>query len=242
MQARRIARELALLGMGQLPSKPQKLSNQDLEKLISAAVRSLLGEVQDVLERASGDLQQGQERLLESETRTSDLAGAKAMVQDAIAATQKAINYLGSSVQIPELIQVANQKEVRSYTIELLSNIAHYKADVDSTLDQVMVAWQMKRLAQIDRDLLRLAIVEIAYLGVPDRVAINEAVELAKRYSDEDGYRFVNGVLRRWLQHTQGKGRTASTAPSSSGEVPALSSTETAETDPPPSNSESSFV
>ena len=63
-----------------------------------------------------------------------------------------------------------------------------------------MVAWQVKRLAQIDRDLLRLAIVEMQYLGVPDRVAINEAVELAKRYSDEDGYRFINGVLRRWLE------------------------------------------
>jgi N utilization substance protein B len=200
MQSRRLARELALLGMGQLPSKPKKLSNQELEALVTAAVRSLVGEVQDTLEKASADLQGSQERLLESETRTTDLAGAKAMVQDAITATQRAINHLGSALQIPELVQVVNQQEVRNYAVEILSHVAKHKADVDQELDQAMVAWQVKRLAQIDRDLLRLAIVEMQYLGVPDRVTINEAVELAKRYSDEDGYRFINGVLRRWLE------------------------------------------
>ncbi len=200
MQARRIARELALLSMGQLPTKPEKLSAQDLEGLVAAAVRSLVGEVQDALEKASGDLQRSQEQLLESETRTTQLAGARAMVQDAIAGTQQAINNLGGSLQIPELVQGANQKAVRSYAVEVLSVTALHRHEVDADLDQVMVAWQVKRLAQIDRDLLRLAVVEMQYLGVPDRVAINEAVELAKRYSDEDGYRFINGVLRRWLE------------------------------------------
>ncbi|NEO00992.1 MAG: transcription antitermination factor NusB, partial [Moorea sp. SIO3I7] len=57
--------------------------------------------------------------------------------------------------------------------------------------------WQLKRLPRIDRDILRMAVAEISFLGIPDRVAINEAVELAKRYSDEEGHRFINGVLRR---------------------------------------------
>ena len=49
----------------------------------------------------------------------------------------------------------------------------------------------------MDRDILRLAMIEIIYMDVPKRVAIDEAIEIAKRYSDEDGYRFINGVLRR---------------------------------------------
>ena len=117
MQARRLARELALLGIGQLPSNPKKLSNQELENLVTAAVRSLVGEVQDTLEKASADLNRSQERLLGSETRTTDVDGAKAMVQEAITATQQAINHLGSALQIPELVQVVNQKEVRSYAV-----------------------------------------------------------------------------------------------------------------------------
>ncbi|MDA0268697.1 MAG: transcription antitermination factor NusB [Cyanobacteria bacterium] len=199
MQARRIARELALLGMGQLPNRPEKLAAQSLEELIAAAVRSLAGETRDALETASADLERSQERLLSSETRATDVSGARAMVQDAIAATQEAINRLGDSLQIPTLVQTSNQKEVRSYALELLRYGAQYRTDVDADLDEVMVAWQVKRLAQIDRDILRIAVIEMQYLGLPDRIAINEAVELAKRYSDEDGYRFINGVLRRWF-------------------------------------------
>jgi N utilization substance protein B len=72
-----------------------------------------------------------------------------------------------------------------------------------------MVAWQLKRLARIDRDILRIAVVEMDYLGTPDRVAINEAVELAKRYSGEEGFRFINGVLKRVVDRHGGGSGTA---------------------------------
>ncbi|MBD0302173.1 MAG: transcription antitermination factor NusB, partial [Tolypothrix sp. T3-bin4] len=60
-----------------------------------------------------------------------------------------------------------------------------------------LVDWQVTRLAQIDLDILRIAVAEMEFLEVPDKVTIDEAVELAKRYSGEDGHRFINGVLRR---------------------------------------------
>ena len=60
-----------------------------------------------------------------------------------------------------------------------------------------MEKWTIRRLARVDRDILRLAMIDIVYLNVPKKVAIDEAIEIAKRYSDEDGYRFINGVLRR---------------------------------------------
>ena len=49
----------------------------------------------------------------------------------------------------------------------------------------------------MDSDILRIAVTEILYLAVDKRIAIDEAIEIAKRYSDEDGYRFINGVMRR---------------------------------------------
>ena len=60
-----------------------------------------------------------------------------------------------------------------------------------------MEKWNIRRLARVDRDILRLAMMEIIYMDVPKSVAIDEAIEMAKRYSDEDSYRFINGVLRR---------------------------------------------
>jgi N utilization substance protein B len=199
MQPRRFARELALLGMSQLSNKPGAIASQDIDSLVTAAVRSLAGEVQDALEVAASDVQQGQDRLLESETRASNVEDARTLVQSALAKAQMAINRLGSALQIPEMIQLSNRKEIRSYAIELITTTAEHRDAVDAELDEAMVSWQVKRLPQIDRDILRIAVVEMKYLGVADRIAINEAIEIAKRYSDEEGYRFINGVLRRWV-------------------------------------------
>ncbi|MEM6713831.1 MAG: transcription antitermination factor NusB [Cyanobacteria bacterium P01_C01_bin.147] len=200
MQPRRFARELALLGMSQIDhNKPSTIAAQELDKLVTAAVRSLAGEVQDALEVAAGEVQQGQDQLLASETRASNIADARTSLQKALEKTQAAINRLGSALQLPEMIQLSNRQEIRSYAIELMTVTAKHRSEVDAELDKAMVSWQVKRLPKIDRDILRIAVVEMKYLGVADRIVINEAIEIAKRYSDEDGFRFINGVLRRWV-------------------------------------------
>ncbi len=197
MQPRRIARELALLSLSQMPSALERLDAQQLNNLILAAVRTLTGEIHDALETAAAELKRGSDRLLSSETRAIDVNSAKAMVADAIELTEKAINRLGTAVEIPEVVQLTNQQEVRSYALEILRTINRRQVEIDETLSQALQDWQLNRLARIDRDILRMAVAEISFLGLPERVAINEAVELAKRYSDEEGHRFINGVLRR---------------------------------------------
>lgn len=197
MQARRIARELALLSLSQVSSQPDRLQDEQLQTLIVSSVRTLTAEVRDTLETAVSELERGSNRLLTSQTRAADIQSARAMVQEAIDLTQKAVNQLGIAVDLPEFIQLANQKAVRDYALELLRNIQSHRPDVDKQLSEAIVDWQLNRLARIDRDILRIAVVEMQFLGVPNRVAINEAVELAKRYSEEEGFRFINGVLRR---------------------------------------------
>ncbi|NEO42554.1 MAG: transcription antitermination protein NusB [Moorea sp. SIOASIH] len=197
MQPRRIARELALLSISQMPNSPERLDTQQLNNLVLAAIRTLTGEIQEALETAAAELKRGSDRILESETRATDVRSARAMVTDAIELTEKAINHLGSAVEIPEIVQLSNTAEVRSYTLEILKAVSRRQLEIDQMLNQALKDWQLKRLPRIDRDILRMAVAEIAFLGIPDRVAINEAVELAKRYSDEEGHRFINGVLRR---------------------------------------------
>jgi N utilization substance protein B len=197
MQPRRIARELALLSLSQMPNAPEKLDTQQLNNLVLASVRTLSGEIQEALETAAAELKRGSDRLLSSETRATDVRSARAMVTDAIELTQKAINRLGTAVEIPELIQLTNQQEVRTYALEIIKTISRRQVEIDEILTQALQDWQLNRLARIDRDVLRIAVAEISFLGIPERVAINEAVELAKRYSDDEGHRFINGVLRR---------------------------------------------
>jgi len=196
-QPRSIARELALLSISQIKNKQGKLSQEDLDSLVLAAIRTLTIEVQDNLEAASAELKRGEERILNSETRASDLDSAKVMLQEALTVSQTAINRLGIAIEFPEFLQLTNKEQVRQYATELIVTVNDYRPEIEQALSNVLVGWQLSRLPRIDRDILRISVAEMLYLEVPEKVAINESVELAKRYSDEDGFRFINGVLRR---------------------------------------------
>ena len=197
MQPRRIARDLAILSLSQLPNSPEKLSTQQLSNVMLAAIRTLTGEAQEALEAAAAEIQRSSDRLLSSQTRAVDVQSARTMVSDAVELTQAAINRLGNALELPEFIQLANQHDVRAYSLELLTTVSRRRTEIDELLSSTLKEWQLNRVPRIDRDILRIAVAEIWFLGVPDKVAINEAVDLAKRYSDEDGRRFINGVLRR---------------------------------------------
>lgn len=200
MKARQISRELALLALSQLPSNPERLAQQDLQNLVLAAVRTLTTEAHEALEMAAMELDRGHEQLLKSETQAAHLDSARVMVQAAITQVQAALNRLGAAIDFPERIQLANQADVRAYALEILTHLHAHRPEIDQLLEASLVDWQLQRLVRIDRDLLRIAITEMRYLGTPERIAINEAVELAKLYGDEDGHRFINGVLRRVVQ------------------------------------------
>lgn len=195
-QPRSIARELALLSISQISSNPQKLAEEDLNIFVLSAVRTLTAEVQDLLEAAAGETKRGEERLLNS-SRANELDSAKEMVVDAIKLAQSAINRLGTAIEIPEFVELTNRQEVKDYAVELIATVKERRLEIEKFLEDVLVAWQLNRLPRIDRDILTIAVAEILYLEIPDKVAIDEAVELAKRYSDSDGFRFINGVLRR---------------------------------------------
>jgi transcription antitermination protein NusB len=211
-QPRSIARELALLSISQIKTKKNQLSLDDLDSLILAAIRTLTIEVQDNLEAASAELKRGEERLLNSETKASDLNSAKVMLQEALEISQTAVNRLGMAIEFPEFLQLTNREQVRQYAAELILTVNDYHREIEQSIENVLVAWQLSRLANVDRDILRIAVAEILYLEVPERVAINECVELAKRYSDEDGFRFINGVLRRLSDRLKEQGLEAITS------------------------------
>ncbi|MDF0552367.1 transcription antitermination factor NusB [Kamptonema sp. UHCC 0994] len=199
-KARETAREVALLGISQLPANPERLEAQQLQDVVLAAVRTLAGEVQDAIETAATEVQRGSDRLLASEIRAPDLQTARTMVREAIELTETAINRLGIALELPETIHLANQEDVRTYALEILSTVSANRLAIDELLSAALVDWQIERLPRIDRDIMRIAVAEIMFLGLPEQVGINEAIELAKRYSGEEGYRFINGVLRRAVE------------------------------------------
>ena len=199
--SRRTARELALLGQSQLPKKKEKLEKKTLEDIVLAAVRTLRLEARDSLETAAEELRRGNDRLVNSEIQAAiDLSSSRTMVYESIELAEAAINRIGLAMEIPEFVNLTNRVEVKMHAIEILSAVNENRTEIDDILGRSLVNWTINRLPRIDRDILRIAIAEMRYLGQDHRTAINEAVELAKRYSSEDGYRFINGVLRNAIE------------------------------------------
>ena len=89
--------------------------------------------------------------------------------------------------------------ELIEFSRALVSGVRRNRAELDKMLGQTADNWTIDRMAATDRNVLRIGAFEILFHGTPDRVAINEAVELAKRYGSGHSSQFVNGILDRFL-------------------------------------------
>ncbi|HTX58078.1 MAG TPA: transcription antitermination factor NusB [Verrucomicrobiae bacterium] len=100
------------------------------------------------------------------------------------------------SAALAEIVGDNADSEHRSFVRELVLGTLDYSAEADGVLGPLLEGWTIERLPTIDRILLRIGTFELRKCPqTPPAVAINEAVELAKRFSTEDSGRFVNGVL-----------------------------------------------
>ena len=101
----------------------------------------------------------------------------------------------------PEKMALEEDKkepEVRAYTEKLVRGTLSLMTKIDQTIERFAENWEITRMACVDRNILRLATYEILHAeDIPVKVAINEAVELAKRYGEQDSSKFVNGILDR---------------------------------------------
>lgn len=87
-------------------------------------------------------------------------------------------------------------EEVGEYAKQLYNGVIEHKEELDEIISSFSSGWKLKRLPKVNVAILRLAVYEIKYVDdVPNSVAINEAVELAKKYSGKEDASFINGVL-----------------------------------------------
>ncbi len=88
--------------------------------------------------------------------------------------------------------------DVQAFSIELVSGLIENLPEIDQLLDNVTENYELKRIAAVDRNILRMAIFEMLFReDIPPVVSINEAIEIAKDFGTEQSGRFVNGVLDR---------------------------------------------
>jgi N utilization substance protein B len=89
--------------------------------------------------------------------------------------------------------------ELEEFCLSLILGVRRNQQELDELLSKTADNWSLSRMAATDRNVLRLGAYEILYTDTPDRAAINEAVELAKRFGSAQSAPFVNGILDKFL-------------------------------------------
>lgn len=211
MQARRASRELALILFSQFDKKITEYSDKDYEDIVLKSIRVLSSNSTDELRTAVGSLidikdfidtyeaddPSNLERPIGVANKpvalptTADLSEKVNSVLDVV---EKAI----FALEIAELAVLESQDEVQEYVTKIAKAFKDHYEEVDATIQKYSKGWDINRLVKMDKDILRIAIIELLYINeAPMKVVVDEALELAKKYSTDDSSAFVNGILAK---------------------------------------------
>ena len=95
-----------------------------------------------------------------------------------------------------DLDDIVYSKDEINYATKLVDCTFKYLDNIDKLIQEKLVNWEMKRLAMMDKIILRMSISEMLYMeGIPPKVSMAEGIEIAKQFSNSDSSRFINGVL-----------------------------------------------
>ena len=90
----------------------------------------------------------------------------------------------------------AVDSEVKQFSSRIVLGVYEHFSDINQKISKYATNWQIKRMAVIDKNILRIGVFELYYADdIPPKVTINEAIELAKKYGDLESGKFVNGIL-----------------------------------------------
>lgn len=208
MQARRAARELTLILFSQMDTI-ENLNKWDFQDIVLKSVRTLTNNSVDDLKSASTYILSMKEYIEEYESNhpnnlkrpievsnvpvpiplTSDMQGKLDELLNIAEKTMLAL-------EIAEMAALEENADVKEYIINITNAFKEHKSDIDEQIKKFAFGWDINRLVKMDKDILRIAICELLYVkDAPLKVIIDEAVELAKKYSTEDSASFVNGIL-----------------------------------------------
>ena len=113
---------------------------------------------------------------------------------------QEDVNPRQSVEEIKEFVHARLQnEELEAFCISLILGVKRNQDELDAMLSRTATNWALDRMASTDRNLLRMGAFEILYTETPERVAVNEAIELAKRFGSSQSAPFVNGILDKFI-------------------------------------------
>ena len=204
MDNRSLSRELSLISLGlvneEITKQAFELTNLSLDTVLESAIDFMVNFCREELNQCESLLNVTSNDFFEMELCEIDSSSSKKTrgeLQESISNIERVMNILSDAIDIPKFIAIANQENLRNDIQNRILKVIQNSSQISKDIDEVMDGWRFKRLPRIDRDILRLAYVDIKFLDIPTSVACNEAVNLANKYSDTQGRKMINGILRR---------------------------------------------
>ncbi len=100
-----------------------------------------------------------------------------------------------------ELYEVTPNEKQETYIRRLVTGVADHAAELDTYIEKYAKGWRFDRISLMASAIMRVAMYEIMYMpDIPNGAAVNEAVEIAKRYEEEDTVKFINGILGSFVR------------------------------------------
>ena len=201
MHNRSLSRELSLISLGLIKDKGNsKVNKLKIEEIFESALDSLINYCREELDSCESELDNASQKIFDSELKEgvdSSFSNVREDLKKSLIKIEAVMNTISVTLDFPKLIVSSGQTDIREDVNHRIDKIINNLEIIDSDIDKAMEGWRLKRLPRIDRDILRLAYVDINFFDTPLAVACDEAVNLANKYSDMQGRKFINGVLRR---------------------------------------------
>ena len=211
MQARRASRELALILLSQLDKQIKDYTNEDFEEVVLKSVRTLTNnateelsivtseflEIKDYLETYEKNHPDNLERPIDARNIPVKFDMTDVM-QGRIDTILSAIEKTTSALEIAEIATLSSREDVKEYILKIAHRFKVNSEAVDDLIKKYAIGWEFDRIFKIDKNILRIAITELLFIKeAPHKVVIDEALELAKKYSTDDSSSFINGILAK---------------------------------------------
>ena len=208
MQARRAARELALILFSQMNSI-ENLNKWDFQDIVLKAVRTLTNNSTDDLKTSVNSILKMKEFIEEYQSNhptnlqrpieVSDVPVELPMTSDMQEKLDQLLEIAEKTmlaIEIAEMVALEENADVKEFVIRVANEYKEHKAEIDEQIKKFAIGWDFNRLVKMDKDILRIAICELVYIkDAPVKVVIDEALEVAKKYSTDDSAAFINGIL-----------------------------------------------
>ena len=211
MQARRAARELAFILFSQIDKDITNYSKDDFKNIVLKSVRTLNSNATDELQLALSALMEYKAQIEDFEAnhetnlnRPLDVSNVpvpmilssdlKEQIEGMIDVAEKSL----LALEIAEFTTLDSQNDVQSYAIKIAEQCKKHNDELNEIIQKYAKNWDIQRLVTMDKNILKIALIELLYLKeTPIKVAIDEALELAKKYSTDDSTTFINGILAK---------------------------------------------